>query len=67
MAQDVPARRAAVVKTTPTAAGLRIEAWVRYWILPAVSAGEMGIEGVFDSAPKRCCAKRLMALERLLD
>lgn len=66
MAQDVPARRAAVVKTTPTAAGLRIEAWVRYWILPAVSAGEMGIDGVFNSAPKKMLRKRLMALERLL-
>jgi hypothetical protein len=44
---------------------LRLEAWIRFALLPGVYVGEMGITGAFGMIPKRKLKARVEEIEKL--
>ena len=54
------------IKVAPVNGHIHLEAWVKYAILPWVTVGEMGTEGLMNAAPKRKLKARVEKLEQLL-
>ncbi|GBE57294.1 hypothetical protein BMS3Abin01_00206 [bacterium BMS3Abin01] len=50
----------------PSMGTIRVEAWIRFAILPGVYLGEMGTAGAFGTIPKRKLRARVEHLEELL-
>ena len=46
---------------------LRLEAWIKFALLPGVYIGEMGIDGFFAFIPKRNLKARVVEIERLVN
>ncbi len=45
---------------------IRIEAWIKFAILPGVYAGEMGLDGFVGAIPKQALKSRVKELEKRL-
>ncbi len=54
------------IKTVISEKKVRLEAWIKYALLPGVYIGEMGLTGAMGFAMKRVLRKRVEELERML-
>lgn len=46
---------------------LKVEAWIKFALLPGVYIGEMGIDGFFGIIPKKKLKARVIEIEKLAD
>lgn len=46
---------------------LKLEAWIKFALLPGVYIGEMGIDGFFAYIPKKKLKARVIEIERLAE
>jgi hypothetical protein len=46
---------------------LRMEAWLKFALLPGVYVGEMGLDGFFAIIPKRKLKTKVKEIERLVE
>lgn len=45
---------------------VRVEAWIKFALLPGVYVGEMGLDGFFGAIPKQALKGRVKELEKRL-
>lgn len=46
---------------------LRLEAWIKFALLPGIYVGEMGIDGLFAVIPKKKLKGRVQEIERIAE
>lgn len=54
------------LRVEPSGDKVRLEAWIKFALLPGVYLGEMGIEGAFAMIPKKKLKKRVEAIQELV-
>lgn len=55
------------IKITQLQNYFRVEAWIKYALLPGVYIGEMGIEGFFGALPKSILKKRVFKILAIIN
>jgi len=53
------------VRFEATPGNVRLEAWIKFALLPGVYLGEMGVDGMFAIIPKRKLKARVVEIEKM--
>jgi hypothetical protein len=54
------------VKFGPAGNAVKLEAWIKFALLPGIYLGEIGIKGFFGAIPKRKLRHRVEEIEKII-